>query len=106
MTHSLAAGASVPALDEATRAPVPLPARITAGTEQDVRVGLAECARARVSDRWVEELVLQSYLFAGFPRALNPAREGRGAGRPGAGGGPPGIGGATAGGCAPRSTTG
>ena len=80
MTHSLAAGASVPALDEATRALVRLSARITAGTEQDVRVGLAECARARVSDRWVEELVLQSYLFAGFPRALNAAREWRRAG--------------------------
>lgn len=26
---------------------------------------------------WVEELVLQTYLFAGFPRALNTAREWR-----------------------------
>ncbi len=26
---------------------------------------------------WVEEVVLQSYLFAGFPRALNAAREWR-----------------------------
>ena len=27
--------------------------------------------------RWVDELVLQSYLFCGFPRALNAAREWR-----------------------------
>ena len=26
---------------------------------------------------WVEELVLQTYLFAGFPRALNAMREWR-----------------------------
>ena len=26
---------------------------------------------------WVEEVILQSYLFAGFPRALNAAREWR-----------------------------
>ena len=30
-----------------------------------------------VPHQWVEELVLQSYLFAGFPRALNAAREWR-----------------------------
>lgn len=30
-----------------------------------------------VRQQWVEELVLQSYLFAGFPRALNAAREWR-----------------------------
>jgi 4-carboxymuconolactone decarboxylase len=39
----------------------------------------AELARARQDVRveWVEEVILQSYLFAGFPRTLNAAREWR-----------------------------
>lgn len=65
------------AFDPATAALVRLSARITAGTEDAVREGLTECRDARVPERWVEELVLQSYLFAGFPRALNAAREWR-----------------------------
>ena len=64
-------------LDRPTAALVRLSARITGAGEESVRAGLAECAAAGVSDRWVEELVLQSYLFAGFPRALNAAREWR-----------------------------
>jgi 4-carboxymuconolactone decarboxylase len=32
---------------------------------------------ASVPPLWVDELVLQSYLFSGFPRALNAAREWR-----------------------------
>ncbi|MDA1081627.1 MAG: carboxymuconolactone decarboxylase family protein [Gemmatimonadetes bacterium] len=63
--------------DAATAALVRLSARITAGSEESVREGLAECADAGVADQWIEELVLQSYLFAGFPRALNAAREWR-----------------------------
>jgi 4-carboxymuconolactone decarboxylase len=68
---------TVPALDAATAALVRQSARITAGSEAEVRVGFAECNAADVSQRWQEELVLQSYLFAGFPRALNAAREWR-----------------------------
>jgi 4-carboxymuconolactone decarboxylase len=64
-------------LDGATAALVRQSARITAGSEEDVRAGFAECNAAKVSQRWQEELVLQSYLFAGFPRALNAAREWR-----------------------------
>jgi 4-carboxymuconolactone decarboxylase len=64
-------------LDPQTAALVRLSARITAGGENDVRLGFAECNTARVSASWLEELVLQSYLFAGFPRALNAAREWR-----------------------------
>ncbi len=56
---------------------VRLSARIAAGSEEQVRVGFAECRAAKVDERWVEEVVLQSYLFAGFPRALNAAREWR-----------------------------
>lgn len=77
MTHPRTPRASVPSLDGATAALVRQSARITAGSEEDVRAGFAECNAAKVSPRWQEELVLQSYLFAGFPRALNAAREWR-----------------------------
>ncbi len=70
--------------DPPTAALVRLSARITAGSEQAVRAGLDECADAAVPEPWIEELILQSYLFAGFPRALNAAREWQ-ARRPGAG---------------------
>ena len=63
--------------DAATLALVRLSARITAGNEESVRAGLAECATVGTDPIWIEELVLQSYLFAGFPRALNAAREWR-----------------------------
>jgi 4-carboxymuconolactone decarboxylase len=77
MTLSEEKRASVPALDMATAALVRQSARITAGSEAEIRAGFAECVAAKVSQRWQEELVLQSYLFAGFPRALNAAREWR-----------------------------
>jgi 4-carboxymuconolactone decarboxylase len=63
--------------DSATRALVRLAARIAGGSELDVRDGLRETAGAGTPDVWVEELILQSYLFCGFPRALNAAREWR-----------------------------
>lgn len=63
--------------DSATRALVRLAARIAGGSELDVRDGLRETAGAATPEAWVEELVLQSYLFCGFPRALNAAREWR-----------------------------
>ena len=69
--------ANILPLDAATAALVRLSARITAGSEAEVRDALAACASARVDARWIGELVLQSYLFAGFPRALNAAREWR-----------------------------
>ncbi len=70
------------AFDDATRALVRLAARIAGGSELDVRSGLAETSAASVPGEWVEEVILQSYLFAGFPRALNAAREWRrGAGK-------------------------
>jgi 4-carboxymuconolactone decarboxylase len=64
------------ALDDATRLLVRLAAVISAGTEQAVRDGIAS-AHGRLPAVWVEELLLQSYLFAGFPRALNAMREWR-----------------------------
>lgn len=71
---TVAIAAALATLDAATAALVRLSARITAGSESDVRDGFAECAAAAVDPVWLEELVLQSYLFAGFPRALNAAR--------------------------------
>jgi 4-carboxymuconolactone decarboxylase len=67
---------TVPPLDAETRALVRLAAVITAAGEATLRRAMADAA-AVVPARWVEELVLQSYLFAGFPRALNAAREWR-----------------------------
>jgi 4-carboxymuconolactone decarboxylase len=64
-------------LDAATRALVRLSARIAGGSELDVREGLAETGAAATPAVWVEEIILQSYLFAGFPRTLNAAREWR-----------------------------
>ncbi|HEY5060928.1 MAG TPA: carboxymuconolactone decarboxylase family protein [Gemmatimonadaceae bacterium] len=64
------------ALDGATAALVRLSAVITVGTDVDIRNALANLAPF-VPPVWVEELLLQSYLFAGFPRALNAMRSWR-----------------------------
>jgi 4-carboxymuconolactone decarboxylase len=77
MTPTRSARVTVIPLDPQTTALVRLSARITASGEDDVRLGFAECNAAKVPASWLEELVLQSYLFAGFPRALNAAREWR-----------------------------
>jgi hypothetical protein len=42
-----------------------------------MRAGAAECVSAGTPIAWVEELLLQSYLFCGFPRTLNAMREWR-----------------------------
>jgi len=67
---------SDPELDAATRVLVQLSAAIAASDEATVRDWLGKAARD-VLPVHVEELVLQSYLFCGFPRALNAAREWR-----------------------------
>ena len=77
MTQSPKGRATIPSFDGPTAALVRQSARITAGSEAEVRAGFVECNAAKVSQEWQEELVLQSYLFAGFPRALNAAREWR-----------------------------
>jgi 4-carboxymuconolactone decarboxylase len=79
MTRPTPDGGTVPphgALDGETRALVRLAGIITAGTEPQIRAALAQTV-ANCRPEWVEEVVLQSYLFAGFPRALNAAREWR-----------------------------
>jgi 4-carboxymuconolactone decarboxylase len=76
MTHATPPAANLDVLDEATVALVRLSARICAGSEGEVRDALAVAAAA-TPHAWVEELILQSYLFAGLPRTLNSAREWR-----------------------------
>src|SRR5688500_7662230 len=59
-------GAILLALDDATRTLVRLAAVIAGGSENDVRAALAAAAPV-VPHPWIEELLLQTYLFAGFP---------------------------------------
>lgn len=66
----------LPALDAPTRLLVRAAAIIATGSEIAIRSALQQ-ARDTVPPEWMEEVVLQSYLFAGFPRALNAAREWR-----------------------------
>ena len=82
MTAADAPAAILDGLDDQTRRLVRLSAVICAGSEGDIREAMAD-ATDGLDPEWVEEVVLQSYLFAGFPRALNAAREWRRAsGRP------------------------
>lgn len=63
-------------LDDPTRRLIRTAAVIAAGDELAVRAALSE-ATATVKAEWIEELILQSYLFCGFPRSLNAMREWR-----------------------------
>jgi 4-carboxymuconolactone decarboxylase len=63
-------------LDVPTIRLVRLAAILAGGSEAQVRDILADVA-ADVDPVWIEEVILQTYLFAGFPRALNAAREWR-----------------------------
>ena len=66
-----------PTLPADVAALVRLSARIAAGSEFEVRQACQEALDADVPTPWVEECILQSYLMAGFPRALNAMREWR-----------------------------
>jgi 4-carboxymuconolactone decarboxylase len=82
VTRATADDPTIPELDDPTRSLVRLAAVVAIGDEPALRQAMAAAAR-EVPPLWVEELVLQSYLFAGFPRGLNAAREWRRAsGRP------------------------
>lgn len=63
----------IPPLDEQTRLLVRLSAAITAADEPTTRRVIEEVAGS-ANAAAVEEVILQSYLFAGFPRTLNAAR--------------------------------
>jgi 4-carboxymuconolactone decarboxylase len=67
---------SLQELDDSTRSLVRLSAVIASGSEQAIRVMMSTAA-SEIPPVWVEELLLQTYLFAGFPRALNAMREWR-----------------------------
>jgi 4-carboxymuconolactone decarboxylase len=61
-------------LDAPTAQLVDLAAVLAAGTEGEMRATLENAAKSAIDPHWVEELVLQTYLFAGFPRTLNGMR--------------------------------
>ena len=73
----IAPAGDIVALDPKVVALVRLSARIARGGEAAMREGCTECVGAQVPVQWVEELLLQSYLFCGFPRTLNATREWR-----------------------------
>jgi 4-carboxymuconolactone decarboxylase len=76
MTTPTRRAATLDVLDDATRRLVRTAAVIAAGDEPAIRAALADASEA-VRSEWVEELILQSYLFCGFPRSLNAMREWR-----------------------------
>ena len=76
MTGRRAGPAKIPGIDDETAALVQLAAVITAGDDTQVRASVSGVV-GRVRPVWIEELLLQSYLFSGFPRTLNAAREWR-----------------------------
>lgn len=73
MTANADRGANAGILDTGLRHLVRIAGAIAGASEQRVRVVMAE-AVDQVDPDSVEEIILQSYLFAGFPRALNAAR--------------------------------
>ena len=76
VTHAGADRATVLAsLDDDTRTLVRLAGIVAAGSEDEMRVAVA--AAKHLPAPWVDEVLLQSYLFAGFPRTLNALREWR-----------------------------
>src|SRR4051812_3700838 len=73
MSATRAGGDTLTQLDDATRALVRASAVLASGGDDDVRAELQRAAAA-APKIWMEELLLQTYLFAGFPRALNGMR--------------------------------
>jgi 4-carboxymuconolactone decarboxylase len=76
VTPSAADQRTIDSLDDATRALVRLSAAVTAGTESQRHQAITQASLVTPA-LWVEELLLQSYLFAGFPRTLNAMRDWR-----------------------------
>jgi 4-carboxymuconolactone decarboxylase len=76
MSHARSAPVTVGALSAEDHVLVRLAAVLAAGSETAVRLHL-ERAAAGVRPEWVEEVILQTYLFGGFPRGLNGMREWR-----------------------------
>lgn len=64
-------------LDLATIQLVRLAAVLAGGSEAQTREALSTAVASALNPVWVDEVILQTYLFAGFPRSLNAAREWR-----------------------------
>lgn len=73
MTEPAAIADNFPALDNAIRSLVQIAAAIAGAGESKTRQ-VMESAVGSVEPGQVDEVILQSYLFAGFPRTLNAAR--------------------------------
>lgn len=71
--------ATLPVLDPETAALVALAAAIALGCEDLIAARSREAVRAGVAPVWVDELLLQSVLMLGYPRALVGAAAWRGA---------------------------
>lgn len=76
MTASKPTPATVPALSAELRALVRLAGAICGSAAPAIRAAIEEAVKT-VRPVWAEEVILQSYLFAGFPRTLNAMREWR-----------------------------
>jgi len=59
------------------RALVRLSASVAGGTVEQIRATCRDAIASDVPPVWAEEAILQTYLLAGFPRALNAMREWR-----------------------------
>lgn len=75
-------------LDEATVALIRFAAAIAGGEERPLRAAVEDCRLAEVPPRWVDELLLQSVLMVGYPRALIAALAWRTEGPPAPGADP------------------
>ncbi|MGQ0640023.1 MAG: carboxymuconolactone decarboxylase family protein [Gemmatimonadaceae bacterium] len=76
MSSSDPQSTTVPALNNEVRALVRLAGAIAGSVGVVLRAAIEEATRV-VRPIWAEEVILQSYLFAGFPRTLNAMREWR-----------------------------
>ena len=76
MPRAATNGDTLVQLDDATRSLLRVAAVVAGGEEPHVRAELQR-AVSITPHAWIEELLLQTYLFAGFPRALNAMREWR-----------------------------
>src|SRR6266566_8952883 len=82
MTTGQEARASIAPLESGLRHLVRIAGAIAGSPEGQMRATMSD-AVDEVDHVMVEEIILQSYLFAGFPRALNAARAWRAvSGRP------------------------
>ncbi|HEX6575403.1 MAG TPA: carboxymuconolactone decarboxylase family protein [Gemmatimonadaceae bacterium] len=73
MTTSISERSNVGALDDATKSLIQIAGAI-AGADESTTRQIMESAVSVADPRKVDEVILQSYLFAGFPRTLNAAR--------------------------------